>query len=437
MSRRLVVFLAAVAVGCGTASVVQTALHGDLASLKREIRQDQQHGALDRGRVSDLASAVAGRELRSATGQAAIHRVRQLRACSGSLTAVLEDRAARPDDVGGEAALVLLEHHDLDAADALARYAESSSGAWRAVAARAATGGRDGELRRHFMADPDQRVRRAALSAAADARDPYDLDALLDTARLDPDPLARSMATRAVGAIGGERAVLALEDHWDRADDLTRLAIVDAWAMPAALKSGGARELVSLVERETSLAALAAADALIRLGVEGDGQGRAALARAITDGTEDERRTAMQTAPIDDPDVRTALDKALAGQGSGDPRHGGGAPARRGGQAGRGHADPGRAGPGQGRAGPRRARRAGVGGKCRGPPGADRSARVAQARGTAPRRAGFDPPAGLVARRDRPGRRRSGRANRNRVFNPERRALTPKPPDPGRRAVRD
>lgn len=312
MSRRLVVLLAALAVGCGTASVVQTALHGDLASLKREIRQDQQQGKLDKGRVEDLAHAVAGRELRSATGPAALHRVQQLRACSGSLTAVLEDRASRPDDVGGAAALILLEQHHLDGGAALARYAESSSGAWRAVAARAATGAKDGELRRRFMADPDERVRRAALSAALDARDPFDLDTLLESARLDPDSLARSTATRAIGAIGGEHAVLALEDHWDRADDPTRMAIVDAWAMPASAKSGGTRELLALVERESSLPALAAADALIRLGAEGAAQGRAALARAITDGTQAEQSTAMQTAPIDDPDVRKALDKTMA-----------------------------------------------------------------------------------------------------------------------------
>lgn len=305
---------AALAAGCGMTPVIKTALHGDLTSLKREIREEQRRGALGEGRVADLAGAVAARELRSAEGASAVRRVRQLRACASALVPALEERAARPDDVGGEAALVLLEEHRISAADAVSRYAESASGAWRAVAARAATGQGDGELRRRFMADPDERVRRAALTAAADARERFDLETLLESARLDPDSLARSLATRAAGAIGGERAVLALVDQWARADDPTRLALVDAWAMPASWASGGERELRALAEGQPSLPSIAAAAALVRLGSGGAGAARAALARAISTGTLAERGLAIRLAPLDDPAVRTALDAA-----AGDP----------------------------------------------------------------------------------------------------------------------
>ena len=181
---------------------------------------------------------MAGRELRSSKGPAAAARVDALRACAGSLESVLRDRASLPDNVGAQATLMLLELGKLDRADLVARYSEASNGAWRAVAARAATGPRDGRLRRRFIGDGDQRVRKAALFASLETKDAADLDPLLEAARLDPDPLLRSLAVRAVGAIGGQRAVLALKDLWAQSDGTTRETIVDAWAMPALYRAG-------------------------------------------------------------------------------------------------------------------------------------------------------------------------------------------------------
>lgn len=308
MSRWLVVALAAaVTVACGTAGVVQTALHGDLAQLKHQIREGQQKGALDRATTLELATAVAGRELRSSKGPAAVARVDSLRACAGSLEPVLRDRASHRDDVGAQATVMLLELGRLDRADLVARYFKASNGAWRAVAARAATGPRDGRLRRQFMADGDERVRKAALEASLEAKDAQDLDALLEEARLDPDPLLRGLAVRGVGAIGGERAVLALKDLWARGDGTARETIVGAWAMPALYRSGGARELRTVAESGGSLAAIAAAKALSRKSGDDAQLGATLLARAIKEGTNAERRLAIQVAPVTDPDVQKAL----------------------------------------------------------------------------------------------------------------------------------
>ena len=302
--------LAIAVFGCGTPSVVRTALEGDLQSLKQRIADSQRRGELDRDTVQDLARAVAGREVRSSRGNEAVERVRSVRPCATPLVYVLRDRTKKLDDAGAEAAIVLYELGKLDREELVARYAETSSGAWRAVAARASIQQKNGALRRKLIEDPDERVRRAALYAALDAHDAADLDTLLEAARLDPDSLSRSLATRAVGAIGGERAVLGLDDRWARADPTTRITIVDAWAMPASWAAGGERKLIWVAESTRGLPSVAAADSIVRKGGSSANLGRALLARAIAEGTEPERRLAIQLAPTSDPDVKKAIDKA-------------------------------------------------------------------------------------------------------------------------------
>ena len=250
--------------GCAQPSVVKTALNGDLKQLQQEIRESQQRGDLDRDTVQDLARAVARREVHSAKGEMAVVRVQQVRACTPHVADVLRDRAQRNDDAGGVARVALLEA-GIDRDERLvAEYREASSGAWRAVAARSAIGGSHGAVRRSLFLDGDERVRQAALRAALEEPDLRDLDQLLEAARLDPDPLCRSIAARAVGNVGGERAVLGLKDLWAAADEETRLVLIEAWAMPAAFKAGGERELLKVSETSTGLPSVAAAGALLR-----------------------------------------------------------------------------------------------------------------------------------------------------------------------------
>lgn len=315
MKRWLVVmFLAAAAPACATSSVVETALHGDLPALKREIREGQKHGELSRRTVDHLAVAVAGRELASSSGRTAVARVDELRPCAWPLTNVLEHRAETLDDAGARATLVLYEENKLDADALVERYRAASSGAWRAVAARAAKADKYALLRRRFFRDPDERVRHAALGAALEARDPDDLGGLLEAARLDPDPMNRSLAARAAGAIGGQRAVLALKDLWASANQSARRALLDAWAMPAAYRSGGRREIRRVAESRGSLAAVAAAGALLRQGGADAELGTTLLTSEIAQGTDAERRLAIRLVPLSRAETRRALERAAKSQ---------------------------------------------------------------------------------------------------------------------------
>jgi hypothetical protein len=223
---------------------------------------------------------------------------------------VLEDRAKQADDAAAEATMILLELGRRDRGALVKKYRDASGGAWRALAARSAVRAKDGPFRRKRFADPDERVRRAALRAAVDAASPDDLEPLLEAGRLDPDPLCRSLANRAVGSIGGQRAVLALVDQWARADEPTRLTIIDAWGMRAAFRSGGERELVTIAETKQGTEAIAAAEALVRANGKSRATGVAVLIRAVAEGTEAERRLAIQWVPLSDPDARREVDKA-------------------------------------------------------------------------------------------------------------------------------
>ena len=294
---------------CGPKPPARTALYGNLAELKRDIQSAQQAGKLNQDAVVDLAQAVAERELASAQGENGALRIRSLRSCSRPLRPAIERRARAEDAVAAELTLILLEMHAADKTALLNRYARAESGAWRAVAARAADRPIDTDLRRAFFVDPDERVRRAAFASALSVRDASELEALLEAARVDPNPQSQSLAIVAAGAIGGERAVLALKDLWVKADDPSRIAIVDAWTEPASFAAGGARELALAAETGGRLAAVSASYALSRAGGADSAVANARLRRDILDGSDDEKRLALSVAPIDS-ETETALAKA-------------------------------------------------------------------------------------------------------------------------------
>ena len=283
---------------CGPKPPARTALTGNLAELKRDIRSAQQAGKLDQSAVVELARAVAERELTAAQGAEGAQRVRSLRSCSTSLRSAMQRRARSDDDVAAELTLVLLEMGAAERTELLHRYARESSGAWRAVAARATARPIDTDLRKAFFVDPDERVRRAALRTAWEVHDSGELEALLEAARVDPDPQSQSLAIVAAGTIGGERAVLALKDLWARADDATRIAIVDAWTARASFVAGGARELSLAAESGAGLAAVSASYALARAGGADSAVANARLRRDISDGSDDEKRLALSVAPM-------------------------------------------------------------------------------------------------------------------------------------------
>ncbi|HEY3235269.1 MAG TPA: HEAT repeat domain-containing protein [Polyangiaceae bacterium] len=296
-------------VGCATSRVVQTALHGDLAALQREIRESQKAGRLDRAALQELAIAVAGRELLSSPKPQAEERIFDLRRCAAPLKEVLQARAEQHDDGGAAAMLILVDLGFEDPDELFTRHARDESGAWRAVGARCSFVTGAGRARRELFLDPDQRVRRAAIRAAQIAADPADVDPLLEVARLDPDPLSRSNAARAAGAMRGRQVVWRLKDRWVRAPQSVRTAIVDAWSTQPTFASGGEHELVWAAETNQGEPGVLAALALVRLHSAQQQLGLAVLARAIASGTESERRLAIQSAPMTD---RTIFQKVKA-----------------------------------------------------------------------------------------------------------------------------
>src|SRR5204863_8001511 len=94
--------------------------------------------------------------------------------------------------------------------------------------------------------------------------DRADRRALLEAARLDPNPLARALASRALGDIADDEVVLALRDLYARADESLRQSIVEAWGQKQAAASGGIRELLRVAENERGTAPIEAGWVLLR-----------------------------------------------------------------------------------------------------------------------------------------------------------------------------
>lgn len=299
---------AALASACQPTGAVHSALADDLPQLRASIVAEQKAGTLDDARARDISQALLERELHTAKTASDVGRVRGLRPCAGSLTSSLRERAKIDDDIGGEAALILFERHDLTAP--LSRYARAENGAFRAVAARDTEGPKAAGQRLAYFLDPDERVRRTSLQAAGAAHDARDLDALLEVARVDPDPMSRSLAISAIGRIGGERAVLGLKDRWERADEAQRLAIVDAWAAPASFATGGRGALVNLAETSDGILSIQAARALSRSDQDVRELGAQKLLSSARSGSREERRMALTLLPADHPETKGELAKA-------------------------------------------------------------------------------------------------------------------------------
>jgi HEAT repeat protein len=307
----LVLLLAVGSASCQRPAVVKTALHGDLPTLKREIASERERGELNPGRVKALARAVAGREIRGAAGDVGVRRLDQVEPCAAELTRVLRVRSRQEDEVAAAARGVLFEQGQLDRGRLVRHYAEAADPAWRALAARAATTRDDGALRRALLVDVDARVRRGAAKAAQDARDPADLEPLIEASRLDPDPLVRVRALRGVGQLGGERAVGALVDRYASVEERERLAVLAALAHPASLRAGGERWLVRVLEKDVGLAGLTAARLLQQAPVPQpvSSAAQARLLRAVADGSTEERRFATDSLPARDAAARAAFER--------------------------------------------------------------------------------------------------------------------------------
>jgi hypothetical protein len=295
--------------GCTPSTLTRAALESDLPALRHELERARVEHRLDNGAIRELAEAIARRELLTSQGDAAVARIRELGPCLGHLRADVQDRAeADQSGAAATASLALLEAGLLSDGEQLVRqYLHSEDPMWRAVAARALVGGKQLGVRPQLFIDGDLRVRRAALHAALDAPRAGELEALLEVARLDPDPLARSLAVRGLAKFQDVRAVRGLRELWGDADQALRQGIVDAWAdTPHAQGNDFVRWVI---DTQTGLPQVVAAARAHRSGVAVD-SGLATLGRALESGASDEQRLALRLAPASPELVEVVLKAA-------------------------------------------------------------------------------------------------------------------------------
>jgi len=168
------------------------------------------------------------------------------------------------------------------------------------------------------MLDPDPVVRRAAVRAAREARDPADRTALAEAARVDPEPIVRTEAVRAIAALpatpDGSTANV-LRDLWTAGDDALREDIALAWASPELWDAGGVEALRVVIAAGHGPGVVEAAAAVLRRPHPPEDLAASAVAqvsRAMERGTTATRLQALAEAPARSSDLRVIV-RSLAG----------------------------------------------------------------------------------------------------------------------------
>jgi hypothetical protein len=290
---------------------------GDQAGLRDAIAAGEQGGTLSNGEAASLAREVADRELRSARAAEASDRIRDALACAREFDDALADRMRVHDTAGADAALARIAGLGLSLNDARV-FVGDPDPRWRAVGVRALVRPEDRGLRLRALVDDDPFVRRQAARAARDAGDAADLGALGEAARLDPEPIVRTEAVRAIAALpaspSGQTADV-LRDLWTAGDDGLREDIALAWAAPAIWGAGGKEALRVLVAGGRGPGAIEAAAAILRHRDASPESTQAAvgqLVRAIEIGPRVTRMQALAQSPLDRSDLLTAVEKAAS-----------------------------------------------------------------------------------------------------------------------------
>lgn len=299
--------------GCAASPrMVRAAEDGDSKTLRTEIEARHKVGSLTNGEAAKVAHAVANREIKTARGEDAAKRVREVRGCAVELDDALADRMKTHDEAGAEAAMARLDLGRLDAAD-VRPYVADKNDVWRSVGVRGLAREEDHPARVRAMSDPSPRVRRSAIRVATSARDASEIEPLAESARVDPEPMVRSDAVRALGARGGERVASILRDLWANADDGVREDIAIAWAVPDTFAHGGRESLRVLIASKTGPGAIAGAAAVARSAAS-DRELRdlavGLLVRSIASAPRRDRLHAIAAASLGDAEVVSAMRKA-------------------------------------------------------------------------------------------------------------------------------
>ena len=304
--------------GCAANPAIGAARRGDRAELKAAILAREKTGNLSNGDAADIAKAVVEHDLAQAKPDEALDRVREVVACGHELDGVLRERMKVHDTAGAVAALARVEAGGLDDGDAR-EYLGDADERWRAVGARGLVREKDRDARAHALVDTSPYVRREATRAAKAAADPADLGALLDAARVDPEPLVRTEAVRAIAALPslpGANVSGRLRDLFAAADGPLREDIAVAWAAPSLYGSGGRDQLLLVLAQTHGQSALEASAAVLRLPPASgprdvDDLAVAQLVGAIKEGSRRDRLHALAVArPERSPDILAAIDKA-------------------------------------------------------------------------------------------------------------------------------
>ena len=241
--------------GCGADPAVRAAARGDLPALHQQLDQRAADGKLDEGTVRDVARAVLEHDVARYEGSEGARRVEALGGCASPLKGSLRRLSEGDDDAAASAAMLLLETDAVDVDAWADARRDDPNPRWRAVATRGSIGPGDAALRAARAHDDDRRVRRAAIDAAGMAGCASDFPLLLEAARHDPETITRvdavRMLARASVRLEGDalRAELVdrLHDLWAAGDEPLRGAIARAWAAPALVSLGGARDLQAIV----------------------------------------------------------------------------------------------------------------------------------------------------------------------------------------------
>jgi HEAT repeat protein len=208
------------------------------------------------------------------------------------------------DAAGALAALARLDAGVVDADDVRGLLADPDP-AWRAVGTRSLVRQADRPLRQRALLDANPAVRRQAARACRDAADPRDLDALVEAARVDPEPLVRTEAVRTIATLPvapGSDVATKLRDLWTGADDGLREDIARAWASSAIWGAGGRDALRPVLAAGRGPGVVEGAAAVLRrkdADVEMAALATGVMSRAIEGGSRRARLQAIAEAPLD------------------------------------------------------------------------------------------------------------------------------------------
>ncbi len=300
--------LGATTLGCGGARTeVKAALTGTLPELQQTIAQAQQGGTLDGLRLRQLAHAVAEREIASAQGADGAQQLAVFRPCLTELETALDERAARGDEVAAVATLLLFEAGKRPAAELVSRYQRP-------------TAARFGRSQLAHLGGRPSRFAPTLLYGSGRARAPWRLRSGREGAsfvaadRARGSSAARSQPSESRARRPGRRAHrqrasrAGTLDLFTAGDEQQQLAVLDAWSEAPSFQRGGERELSHALSR-SGLVAVSAATLLLR-SPDSRAAAIAVLAHAIAEGDDDARRSALMMAPLSEPSVKNALEKA-------------------------------------------------------------------------------------------------------------------------------